>query len=172
MQGVRANLVAGKFTLHARYPGYLASFHDPGRKATNRIEVASVYQNARGDHIFLQKGIHCPLPCGTWGRLPITLAQWAILADSAIVQHLFWQWLPALHLALNDATWKLKTVCGWYMTDTAYASSYAAMKAGTGNGHLIDMRSPEEQLKDAEGWIGHNIYKHVTDAFSLDGSTK
>lgn len=171
MQGVRANLIASKYQLQARYPGYLVSFHDPGRKASNRIEVASVYTSARNEYLFLQKGIHCPLPCERWGRLPITLAQWAILADSAIVQHLFWQWLPALHLALSDDSWQLHKVCGWYLTDTAFASSYAAMKAST-TGHLIDMRSSEEQLKDEHGWIGHNIYRHITSGFSLDRDTK
>lgn len=171
MQGVRANLIASKYQLHDRYPGYIESFHDAGRRMSNRIEVASVFDSARGDHLFMQKGVHCPLPCEEWGRLPITLAQWAILADSAIVQHLFWQWLPALHLVLQDDSWKLNRVCGWYMTDTAYAGSYAAMKTNT-NGHLIDMRSPEEQLKDEHGWIGHNIYKHITSGFSLDRGTK
>jgi len=148
--------------------GYMQQFHDPGIKATNKIVAVTYYVNATGGEFLLAKGVFCPLPCKTWGKLPITLSQWKLIAGALIAQHELWQWVHAVRDYTEDDSFEVGGFMGWHLTETVKASNLADMKQ---SGNLVDARSKDDQAKDATGWTGHIIYKHITDGFSLRDST-
>lgn len=148
--------------------GYMKQFHDPGIKATNKIVAVTYYVNATGGEFLLAKGVFSPLPCNTWGRLPLTLSQWKLIAGALVVMHQLWQWVHAVRDYTNDDSFEVGGFMGWHLTETVKASNLADMK---NSGNLVDARSEDDQAKDADGWIGHTIYKHIIDVFSLQDST-
>ena len=167
-QEIKAAIIADGFTEHPKYPGYILSMHKPRLKATNRILVVMSFTNYQGANVLLQKSIYSPIPCNTWTRAPLTLAQWYLCAQEMILQHLFWSWLPALRLETDDSTWRLNKIHGWYMTPCAVVMSRARMKE---TGTIIN-DSEENEQRDRDGWIGHNIYKHITEKFSNNDSAE
>ena len=42
--------------------------------------------------------------------------------------------------------------------------------AAEGRGYIIDMRSQEEQTRDAEGWTGQIIYRDIIAGYLRDDS--
>lgn len=146
--------------------GYMLHYHDPGIKATNTIQVISWYESEdTGNRMLICKKIRSPLPCSTWGRLPITATQWKKIAPALIDCHCLWQWVHGVRQYQNDDSIKLGGVMGWHLQDTEQVVSILEMKTN-GKGYFIDGRSEEDQAKDIEGWPGVNIYQDIIGAYS------
>lgn len=142
--------------------GYLRGFHDPGIKATNKIIAVTWYKNAINGEFLLAKPVYSPLPCSEWGRLPLTLTQWRLVAPQLIGSMQLWQWLHAVRHYLSDETFEIGGFMGWHFSETQKTVNLSKI-----GGYLFDARDEEDQAKDATGWTGHIIYKHITDEFSL-----
>ena len=161
--------------------GYLPEDEYPGIKASNRIQAVTWYEAKNvdpdawhGGVFIMQKPIYCPLPCKTWGRLPVTHSQWRLIAPVLVEASLRWQWIHAVRKYFQDETsaqdWQIGGVVGWFLDDTyAVTSTQKLVDAGKGS-RINDMRSVEEQIQDAYGWNGTIIYQDVLDGFSLDDS--
>ena len=165
-------------TYNCESNGYLPDDEYPGIKATNRIQAVTWYKNPAWiddwtddiGQFILQKPIYCPLPCDTWGRLPITHAQWRLIAPVLVEAHLRWQWVHAVRNYFDQDEWTVGGVVGWFLDDTnAVTSTQKLVDAGMGQ-RINDMRSVEEKIQDAYGWTGTIIYQDVLDGFSLDGN--
>ena len=160
--------------LHAQYlehyeveeDGYLTGWHDDGIKATNRIMAVTWYDNDEGAGFLIKKPIYCPLPCVAWGRLPITLAQWHLIAPMLIESGMLWQWVHAVRNYTEDDSYKIGKIVGWHL-ETANAVTSIQKLSAAGHGYTLDFRSEEEQQKDADGWTGRNIYLDIIAGFSL-----
>lgn len=151
--------------------GYMLHFHDSGIKATNTIQCISWYESeASGKRMLISKKIFSPLPCETWGKLPITITQWRKVATVMIDSHCLWKWVHAVREYQSDNTIKLGGVMGWYLQPTQRVRTMDELK--NGSGYFIDGRSEEDQQKDKEGWPGVNIYQDIIGAYSQDAKGK
>jgi len=146
--------------------GYMSDWHDPGIKATNRIVCITWYDNADGEGFIIKKPVLCPLPCEQWGRLPITLAQWRPMALTLIEAEQLWRWVHSVRHYTGDDTYKPTGIAGWHIEE-AHAITSSKKLAAEGKGYIIDMRSTEERLRDANGWNAMNIYQDIIAGFSL-----
>lgn len=147
--------------------GYMLHFHDSGIKATNTIQVISWYESeVTGKRMLISKKIFCPLPCSTWGKLPITLTQWRHIAPAMIDSYCLWKWVHAVRQYQDDDSIKLGGVMGWYLQPTQRVQSIKQLK--NGHGYFIDRRSEEDQKKDDEGWPGVLIYQDIIGAYLQD----
>lgn len=142
--------------------GMLLDWHDPGIRASNRIAVVSWYKNDSGGEFLMQKNLYSPLPCDAWGRLPLTLHQWQIIAPPLILSTQLWQWLPAVRHYFGDDTFTIGGFMGWHLQETA--KPFSVEKARSGDGYLFETDSQKER-GDAP-WIGRIIYKHITTEYS------
>lgn len=147
--------------------GYMVDWHDPGIKATNRIVAVTWYDNHKGDGMIIKKPVLCPIPCKQWGRLPITLVQWRRIAMTLVESEQLWRWVHSVRLYNNDNDFMPSGIAGWHLEPTQVVVSHEKL-AAAGKGYIIDMRSQDEQLQEAEGWIGRNLYRDIIAEFSLD----
>lgn len=147
--------------------GYLQDWHDAGIKATNRISAITWYENEHDAGFLIKKSVYCPLSCDRWGRLPITLKQWRIIAPMLIESSMHWQWVHAVRHYAEDPTFMCGNVVGWHLELTNAVTTVQKLK-DSDDGYVLDFRSEEEQQQDAEGWTGRNIYLDIIEGFSLD----
>lgn len=159
-----AQFQEGKY--HLDDDGYALEWHDATIKATNRIVAVTWYDNDEGGGFIIKKPVLSPIPCDTWGRLPITLTQWRRIAMTLIESDQLWRWTHSVRQYLDDNNFKPAGIAGWHMEPTQAIVSHRKL-AEEGKGYIIDMRSTEEQLQDAEGWPGQNIYLDIIAGFSL-----
>lgn len=143
--------------------GLLWGYHDQRIKATNNITAITWYRNESGQEALISKRIYSPLKCEQWGALPLTLAQWRIVAPAMIKSRQLWQWVFALRHYHNDPTFQLGGFMGWHLSLCNKTTNREQMNE---QGYLKDA----EPLDPAEGsevrqWTGHIIYKHITDEF-------
>ena len=160
-----AQLQPGSY--HLDDDGYMSDWHDSGIKATNRIVAVTWYDNKQGDGFIIKKPVLCPLPCERWGRLPITLAQWRLIAMSLIESEQLWRWVHAVRNYTEKPDFKPAGIAGWHFEPTQAVVSHKKL-AEEGKGFIIDMRSQEERNQDAAGWTGQNLYLDITAGFSLE----
>lgn len=160
-----AQLQPGSYNIEP--DGYMTDWHEPGIKATNRIVAVTWYDTEQGDGFIIKKPVLCPLPCPQWGRLPITLAQWRIIAMTLIEAEQLWRWIHAVRHYTSNDDYKPTGIAGWHMEPTMSAVSHKKL-ADEGKGFIIDMRSQGEREQDAEGWTGRNLYLDIIAGFSLD----
>lgn len=146
--------------------GYLLQFHDEGIKATNNVTAITWYKNQIDGEFLLAKPIYSPLPCKQWGRLPLTLAQWRIVAPELILSAQLWQWLHAVRHYLGDDTFQLGGFMGWHQQECKRVHSLDELR--NGQGYFFNNESAQASLDagDWQEWIGHTIYKHITAEFS------
>lgn len=164
-----------QYDLHAQYlekyqvedDGYLTDWHDEGIRATNRIMAVTWYANDDGHGFIIKKPVYCPLPCKQWGRLPITLTQWRIVAPMLIESGMLWQWVHAVRHYTDDPSYAPGQIVGWHLEPANAVTSFQKLKE-SGKGYCLDFRSDEEQQQDSDGWTGRNIYLDITSAFSLE----
>jgi len=146
--------------------GYLLQFHDAGIKATNRITCVTWYLNKTGGEFLLAKNLYSPLPCDEWGRAPLNLTHWRIIAPQLIVSTQLWQWLHAVRSYLDDDSFEIGGFMGWHLQECNKVTSQAELRSGPGYMFDSERVGAEEQMRDAHGWTGHIIYKHITDEYS------
>jgi hypothetical protein len=95
---------------------FLLDYKNPKLHATNRIRVGAWFTHSEtGNHYPIAQIIVSPLPCPTWGALPLSRAQWNILETNMTVTHCFWQWIQAVMLYFHDEDWEVGGIYGWYM---------------------------------------------------------
>ncbi len=145
--------------------GYLVAYHDPGIKATNRITAVTWYKNDQGGEFLLAKNIYSPIPCAEWGRLPITLAHWRIIAEPLISAAILWQWTHAVRDYLGDDSFAPGGFMGWHLQECSSVISRAELRDGPGYMFDAEHVTEDELIKDQYGWIGHIIYKHIIDEY-------
>lgn len=143
---------------------HLRAFQDRTIKNTNVIHVVTWYRgvDAYEDlaEMLIIKPIYSPLPCDSWGALPLTFTQWCKVAQALTLIHSKHQWTQAVrHYASND-TMHFAGIGGWYMTLANKVQTYEQMKeAGT-------FLHAGDQVERAEPWIGHIIYSDIIEQFS------
>lgn len=145
--------------------GYLTKFHDAGIKATNRITAVTWYKNETGGEFLLAKNIYSPLPCPEWGRLPLTLAHWRIIAPALITSTIFWQWVHAVRDYLGDDSFNAGGFMGWHLQECMKATSRQELRDGPGYMFDAEHVTEDELMKDEHGWTGHIIYRHIIDEY-------
>lgn len=95
--------------------GYITCMNSYAPRATNIIRVASWYRNQDYDLHMVVMPIVSPLPCSTWGALPLTRMQWAALSTPMIESHMHWTWVHAVQEHYGDFTFDVGKSFGWYM---------------------------------------------------------
>lgn len=95
--------------------GYLLDFHNPKQRATNRISVASWYTNNIDKSYYIVKIIHSPIPCETWGWLPLSRKHWNVIALEIMAAHQDWQWIHAVRERVSDESMQPGSILGWHM---------------------------------------------------------
>lgn len=147
------------------HDGYLNYWEDKGIKATNRIVVITWYKDndENGDAFIIKKPILSPLPCPTWGRLPITLAQWRRISLNLIHSEIYWRWTNAVRDYVQNQNMNIKGIVGWHLEPTQKVSSMDRL-ARDGKGYIIDMR-PQADKEECEQWVGANICRDITAEF-------
>lgn len=141
----------------------LVKFDDPSIKASNRITCITWYDNEQGGGYLIQKNIYSPLPCSDWGALPLSPAQWCIIARPMIFTRQLWQWVHAVREYTGDPTFQPAGIAGWYMND----ASKPFDKDAPGVIYMGERRDGEP-----EHWTGTTIYRQITSGFSLRGDTE
>lgn len=150
--------------------GYLVQFHDKGIKATNYITAITWYVNQIEGEFLLAKPVYSPLPCKEWGRLPLTLAQWRIIAPELILSTQLWQWLHAVRHYLTDDTFEVGGFMGWHLQECIKVKSLTELANGPGYLFKSESVQASEKAWEWQGWTAHIIYRHITDAFSLNAN--
>lgn len=127
--------------------GLLVNMQDHKLTASNRIEAVTIYVDRFADleqRYMLRKTVYSPFPCDTWGRLPLTMNQWAEIALPLIRSRALWQWQHALDLYAASNGVKLLegfqfySIVGWNL--------------------VLTKRVPAEQMEQVETWTGPIIY--------------
>jgi len=95
--------------------GYITDMPRGNKRATNRVRVATWYKNTDGSLYMIALIMVSPLPCATWGALPLTLKQWRILIPAMIATHMHWKWVHTVRQYWTDSTWQVGGTFGWYM---------------------------------------------------------
>lgn len=157
-----AQVQEGTYTLNDN--GFMADWFDPGLKATNRIVSITWYENSDNDGFIIKKPVLSPLPCDDWGRLPLTGAQWWVIAMTLIESEQLWRWTHAVREYTNDKSFEPVGIAGWYMEPTQHVVSHRKL-ADDGKGFYIDAGFNDEQKQDRDGWVGQNLYPDIIDAF-------
>ena len=98
--------------------GYLLEFHNAKQVATNRVTVASWYTNALERAFYVVKVIHSPIPCATWGRVPLSRKMWNVIILEMMSSTQLWGWLHAVREYTDDETFQVGGICGWHMERT------------------------------------------------------
>ena len=122
---------------------FVEDLRNPQQKATNRIRVATWYGNEIDQHYMIARIIVSPLPCETWGALPLTRSMWNRVVLEMIESHIWWQWLRAVRNHWSDETFEPGGCLGWWMEPT--------VKLNEGSGDLC---------------TGQAIYSHIREKFS------
>lgn len=148
------------------HDGHLPTWTDPGIRATNRIKAITWYQDTNEDAFLIKKTILSPLPCDTWGRLPVTLAQWRRIAPVLIEAEARWRWVHAVRHYTDKPTMALSGVAGWHLDVSKSVTSMERL-AKEGRGYIIDMRPEHEREQESERWIGASICLDIIAGFSL-----
>lgn len=142
--------------------GMLLDWHDPGIRSTNRILCVTWYRNDSGGEFLLAKNLYSPLPCERWGRLPLNLYQWRIIAPELIYSTQLWQWVHAVRHYLDDDTFEIGGFMGWHLQECNRVTSRDKLRNGPG--YLFESES--EQARGEQEWIGRIICKHIIAAYS------
>lgn len=132
--------------------GLLVDLHDPGIKATNRIACVTVYKSPGidGAQYMIRKTLYSPLPCEAWGSLPLTLAQWKIIAFTLIETRVRWQWERAVQDYTGLDTIKYAYTVGWNLSECRKPFDPQQK-------HIIYMG--EKYDEEPAVWTGNIIYK-------------
>ena len=122
---------------------YITDMHNHNQRATNRVRIASWYKNSEANLYMTAMVAVSPLPCETWGALPLTLTQWRTIINQITLTHMRWKWVHAVRKYMTDTSYQIGGSFGWYM-------------------------EPCKQLtKDkSELWTGQALYAHVTRKYS------
>jgi len=128
--------------------GELEGMRDPGIKASNRIMVSTWYVTDDDRGFFLVKPVFSPLPHPEWGRLPLTLRQWNMIALALIGSRMAWQWLPGLihYTGIADFEHSTTGINGWHMEPATALT----------------------QKEGASEWTADVILQPIINQFSLD----
>lgn len=143
---------------------HVRAYQDLSIKASNVIEVVSWYKGI-DDYddlveMLIVKPIYSPLPCPTWGALPLTLAQWCSIAKTLSVAHMRHQWVQAVRFYTNNESMQVGGCGGWTMKLSNKVQSHEEMKA---NGTFLYSGNQQERT---EPWIGHIIYSDIIEQYS------
>lgn len=128
--------------------GLLVNMQDKSLQASNVIEAVTTYVDRIGDGInaheyMLRKTVFSPFPCETWGRLPLTLHQWKVIAWNLVYSRALWQWEAALNeyaerngLKLHNR-FELEGLVGWNMVTTKRTGTDDTQEPQTWTGPII-----------------------------------
>ena len=126
--------------------GYITDMdHARDLRATNRVRVATWYETPHNNELFMiALTIVSPLPCTTWGALPLTRSQWRIVIPGMIASHMHWKWIHAVREYWSDDNYQVGGTFGWFMEPCK--------------------KLPDDEVADL--WIGQAIYAHVQRQYS------
>ncbi len=122
--------------------------------STNCIEAVMVFTAHRDigeDSYMLKKRLYSPFKCDNWGRAPLNLSQWSIIAIPYILSRALWQYEKAVnwYVERNDlmAGYSYDYIVGWYLDRATRPSQ---------------QKYPEGYVKPI--WTGPTIYSLATNS--------
>lgn len=142
--------------------GYMIAQHDSGQRATNHILAVTWYENDQGGEFLIGRNVFSPLPCSEWGCLPLTLAQWRIIALSMVASRQHWQWLPAVQHYFDDSSFRVGGFMGWTLQRCAKIDN---VEAAPGYFFKSESRQASEDSGDFNGWTGITICRKIIDEY-------
>ena len=145
--------------------GLLVNLQDPAIRMTNRIDAVITFEQkvkpagAQWGSFMIRKSIYSPLPCPKWGRLPLSIHQWRIIAGPLVHAMALWQYTNAVIEANKRVElphdYVLHLLVGWNMVESQKPSN-------------------EPRIGEREIWTGPIIFSLATESClklsTLDGN--